>query len=447
MLAALIFSAGAQAQCYVNFNYSQNAGTTAVAFNIDSLIDSGSGLLGSPTLLWNMGDGTSDSGTSFTHTYAAPGVYVVCVTMSDAVTHCNVTQCDTIVVDSPSIRGCGTVIDFNHTDSLFSFSTSNYGVAPFTYNWTRGGVAFSTDPSPTAIIGGSLVEVCVSVTDSTGCIAYNCVYVIDSATAPACSAYIGYTHTDSLYTFTASLLGTTPASYLWTYLGVPVDSNTTFSMVINSPAAGTAATVCLDVTTASGCHADNCVTIIDTTGMAACQAYFALYPDTAAGDSTYYGYNLSTGSYGSNILWSFGDGSTSTSPFPSHTYAAPGFYIVCLSVGTPGTSCYSTYCDSSFYVVRALMPMGVLNILPPAGIKNVASGAGIEIYPNPANSELNIQSAARIDQARITAADGQLVYSSRSSATKINISGFAPGIYILELSSAGQVTRLKFAKD
>lgn len=45
-------------------------------------------------------------------------------------------------------------------------------------------------------------------------------------------------------------------------------------------------------------------------------------------------------------FWDFGDGTTSTDPFPSHTYATPGFYSVCYTVtGFNGVECCtSTQC-------------------------------------------------------------------------------------------------------
>lgn len=39
--------------------------------------------------------------------------------------------------------------------------------------------------------------------------------------------------------------------------------------------------------------------------------------------------NTSSGEY-TSLLWDFGDGATSTEPTPTHTYAAPGDYLVTL---------------------------------------------------------------------------------------------------------------------
>ncbi|MDP1622122.1 MAG: PKD domain-containing protein [Bacteroidales bacterium] len=46
--------------------------------------------------------------------------------------------------------------------------------------------------------------------------------------------------------------------------------------------------------------------------------------------------------------WNFGDGMTSTLMNPSHTFTGPGLYIVTLSIGAPGTTCYNTMSQSVY---------------------------------------------------------------------------------------------------
>lgn len=57
--------------------------------------------------------------------------------------------------------------------------------------------------------------------------------------------------------------------------------------------------------------------------------------------------NTSTSSMFGTIIstsWDFGDGSQSTMSNPVHSYAAPGYYQVCLAIQT-SDSCWSSYCD------------------------------------------------------------------------------------------------------
>jgi|GEM_PF-393997 len=70
-------------------------------------------------------------------------------------------------------------------------------------------------------------------------------------------------------------------------------------------------------------------------------------------------------------LWSFGDGTTSTEQNPVHVYPEQGYYTVTLTIGTPGTNCYSTIwqtpyvwgdstggaCQAAFFAVPDSMNM------------------------------------------------------------------------------------------
>ncbi len=52
---------------------------------------------------------------------------------------------------------------------------------------------------------------------------------------------------------------------------------------------------------------------------------------------------------GTTRFWSFGDGSSSTLMNPVHVYAQPGYYIVSLTIGDLGTTCYDSI-SSTIYV-------------------------------------------------------------------------------------------------
>jgi hypothetical protein len=68
-------------------------------------------------------------------------------------------------------------------------------------------------------------------------------------------------------------------------------------------------------------------------------AGFAASPSSNGGPLTITFHNASSGQF-TGLLWDFGDGVTSTDPNPSHTYSAPGEYLVTLTLtgGIDGTS-------------------------------------------------------------------------------------------------------------
>lgn len=98
-------------------------------------------------------------------------------------------------------------------------------------------------------------------------------------------------------------------------------------------------------TSTFACFDYHCDTFIF--GNVACMADFWAFPDGL--DVEFF--NASWGSYDS-LIWDFGDGAYSNDTMPSHTYASPGFYSVCLSLfDTSGSlcdsTCYQLYVDSS----------------------------------------------------------------------------------------------------
>lgn len=447
------------AQCSVGISYQQALNSISVTFTADSVIDRGNGLSGAPNFYWTFSNGTTVTGQQVTEQpYLINGgqaTYMACLTMRDSLTGCNVTVCDTVIVGSNANGNCGTSITYTNTDSFYTFTSANTGIAPYTYAWSVNGQSAGTSATfNTTIIdslSGSYTEVCVNVTDSSGCVATNCAYIGNNSQSN-CNVYAVYTNHDSLYNFTASYIGVAPAVYQWSYNNTPAGSTDSITLVLDSANLyPNGVAVCVTMTDANGCVATSCAAVSDTftAGNAPCQANFVITTDSLNGDTlgNYYGYNLSTGNYGSDILWSFGDGTTSTDPYPVHNYTNPGIYIVCLTIGIPGTSCYSTYCDSSFYVSRSMILMHSLTILNASGINQVSSSPAIGIYPNPVYDELNITGAARIEQERIFNIAGQKVFEAKAANNKADVSKLSPGVYILEVISNGIISRTKFVKS
>ncbi|MCW3125991.1 MAG: hypothetical protein JWO03_1649 [Bacteroidetes bacterium] len=447
LLVSCLFSGALSAQCYAYFSYTLNPGSTSVMFYVDS---SSAGALNYPVYSWTFGDGTFNWGSQVAHTYNSAGSKTVCLTMSDTVNHCTFTTCDTVRMTSGAI--CSAVIGYTNVDSVYSFHAVGTGPLPYTYSWMVNGQIVSTSATPTLTFPPSNPlphNVCLTVVDNAGCTSSACTVIYDSTqNASACSTYASVSSIDSFYTFTASHLGFNPLTYSWyngnTFLG----STASVSTVLDSAALAAGVSICVTVTDVSNCTSSDCATLSNTTGGVGCQAYFVIYPDTTNGPLGYYmGSNQSSGSFGSNVLWDFGDGSTSTNPYPSHTYATAGQYTVCLTVGTPGTSCYDTYCDSSFYAYKTASGlMTHLTIAAATGINDVNANSAFSIYPNPVNDKLTINAKENIENERIFNIGGQLLFE-RKSGNEINVSKFSAGIYILELTSGGVSSRTKFAKE
>lgn len=65
-------------------------------FNFAGFVNSDP-VVGVASWCWDFGDGTAGSGQNVSHTYASPGSYQVCLTISDNCGGCTATKCETVV--------------------------------------------------------------------------------------------------------------------------------------------------------------------------------------------------------------------------------------------------------------------------------------------------------------------------------------------------------------
>lgn len=135
-----------------------------------------------------------------------------------------------------------------------------------------------------------------------------------------------------------------------------------------------------------------------------CSAYFTISPDTAPG--YWIGHNLAEGVQPLTYIWNWGDGSsTSTGPTPSHTYASPGYYNICLSI-TDATGCSATYCDSSTYLFRGSSSSSIVTVNFVVGstvglFENSLVENSISVHPNPARSFFIVDGLAEGDKLSV----------------------------------------------
>jgi len=148
--------------------------------------------------------------------------------------------------------------------------------------------------------------------------------------------------------------------------------------------------------------------------------------------------NTSTGNI-VNYLWDFGDGNTSTNPYPQHTYAAQGNYTICLTISD--ANCTKTFCDTT----NVLKSGGIISIevIPPVATNVIDNNNNLEkevlVYPNPTKGRLNIELNSTYTKLKVNVKNalGQLVSSNfYKSAHNIvlDIKG-DKGIYFVEIFS------------
>lgn len=175
------------------------------------------------------------------------------------------------------------------------------------------------------------------------------------------------------------------------------------------------------------------------------QAYDSLQGPSPYEVWVYYGNNI-----GGTYLWDFGDGTTSTDPYPTHTYAGNGPYELCLTISAFG--CTDTYCDTVMIDPNGILIPGqdgssgfTINIFNSnaVGVEEVELIEDINIFPNPSNGvfELMLESkehvAATIElmdlSGRAVMVD-QIQINGGANRIGVQQQGLGAGTYLLRLS-------------
>ncbi|WP_417611625.1 PKD domain-containing protein [Owenweeksia hongkongensis] len=113
-------------------------GQTTSALNV-SFIDSS---VNATSIVWDFGDGTTDTATNPTHTYAAPGYYTVCQTVMDICT--STTTCETIGVCLDT-----AISKFSYSDTLNTIWLISNAQNANSILWDFGDGNLSTNLNPT----------------------------------------------------------------------------------------------------------------------------------------------------------------------------------------------------------------------------------------------------------------------------------------------------------
>lgn len=129
--------------------------------------------------------------------------------------------------------------------------------------------------------------------------------------------------------------------------------------------------------------------------------------------------------------WDFGDGTPMASDTnPVHTYAQPGRYRVCLTVGNTYGS--NTYCRDVFIGITA------------TGATENETVEGLLFMPNPAQGGTTLYISDAIDAAwgelLLFDALGRLALRARlqGQLTELNLEGLSPGVYGAQVLRAGR---------
>ena len=252
-----------------------------------------------------------------TVTYNNAGTFNVSLTVSNSQGNNTKTVNNYItVLEAP-------IADFDYTVNQLTVDFENLSSNATSYAWTfgDGGTSTLTNPIHTYAEDG-IYTVTLTATNSCGSDVF--VQIIEIITLPLADFFADITEgCDPIEIDFVNLSSSNSESFSWSFPGGSPPTSTAFEPTIVYETPGTY-NVSLTVSNEAG---DNTFTITN---------YITVLPQPVAEFSyTANGVQVtfsSIGSMGDTYEWEFGDGQTSTSPNPVHTYATSGTYQVILTV-------------------------------------------------------------------------------------------------------------------
>ena len=198
-------------------------------------------------------------------------------------------------------------------------------------------------------------------------------------------------------------------------------------------------TVCMSITTSDSCTSWFCDQVtVDCLGQQSnCQAEFIVVDDSVSQCPTFQFYDMSTSTFTiGEWYYDFGDGTSSQSKNPSHTFLSNGTYTVCLYT-TSADSCTSSYCET--ITVNCLAGIIDLNEFE------------MNVSPNPASNSLSLNLGQTMGiNYRIFGLNGQVYDSGERMSEvqhKFDISTLSKGMYLLEVIVDDHREIIRFIKE
>lgn len=435
------------ASCAACFNMTQTAPNTATFTSCST------GGVGPYTYMWDFSGpgGGGVQGDAVEHVFPGIGQYTVCLNITDA-EGCMDVLCQEVYVDEEGnlsydvpndCQACVAISQTQGAGGLTPWSVDltscSSGTAPMLVEWSLPDGSWTNGPSTTYTTNApGMLLFCATITAGNGCTSTACdsVWFDDN----------GWAHTNPIY---------------FDCLQIPNGPNVQ-GTPCSDPATGITGTwnaSCECITEPIDCQA----------GFWVIQAYEG---DSLNGIVTPIPYelwvwNLSSGTSPFQFLWSFGDGTTSTDPFPTHIYAESGPYLLCLTM-TDAMGCTSTSCDTVSIdgngLSGGMAPVGggaragftirVMNQLP-TGMDQRRTFTDIRQWPNPVSETLNLRfDTEQRGHLEISVIDmnGRVVLSANTriaagtNQVEVATSTLPAGMYTLRLGEGATTLSFRFVK-
>jgi len=348
--------------CDASFEYSETAYPLTYLFLADQ----------SPNIVqyyfWDFGDGNTASSTfDAANTYAAPGIYTVCLTI-ETFDNCTSTTCtDVEITDGyEPPNDCETLFTYNFTssDSLTFYGWvdgDTLDIASIDYTWDVSGLPIDFNQSFSIFVDDNTspgFPLCLTTTitylDGTVCTSSSCDDIDLTNNPYSCPIAFNMEADpmDSLtYSFAAEYINpNTLQSIEWDFGdgNSSTEISPTHTYVVADSAIVCVTISSINTFTGIVCTNTTCLPIFVDTNVPTppsiddCSAYYIYNGNTNSG-AVGFTPILSLFNFNTEYFWDFGDGTTDTISTPFHMFPADGMYNVCLTI--TNDSCSTTYCE------------------------------------------------------------------------------------------------------
>jgi len=305
---------------------------------------------------WDFGDGSTATGQVVSHTFPGTNTgYAVCLTTTgngpDG-TSCTYTSCQEVYIYIPG--PCESYFwyypDSTNMGYTFEGGSINNQIDSWVWDFGDGTTATGQVVSHIFADPAAVYNVCLTTTgidNGEVCTYVSCQDVYIYNPSPCENYFEAYTNDDNTYYFSGHLFSGAPAEYFWDF----GDGNTATGQQVTHTFENATApyNVCLTTIVYNAgtdtCSSTSCQPVFPGGGGSSCIAVMSAIPDSTA--YTWYFSDLSQGEHGFRF-WDFGDGEQSSEANPVHTYAAPGIYIACLTIGDSLNNCWDQTCQEIF---------------------------------------------------------------------------------------------------
>ncbi|HEY3387200.1 MAG TPA: PKD domain-containing protein [Saprospiraceae bacterium] len=430
-------------ECHAQFTWEQIPGTLQIHFHSTSTSQ-----YDITSYSWNFGDGHFGDGDDPYHTYEEPGVYVVCLLITDA-SGCVSDICHEVHVEEPE-SDCHAAFTWD-IDSLtvhfFSQSTSEHEIISTTWHFGDGGTGDGTNPIHIYDQPGVYV-VCIRIEDNTGCVSELCHEVHVGVGEEECHAQFTWEQIPGTLQIHFNSTSTSQydiTSYSWNFGDGHFGDNNDPYHTYEEP--GTY-TVCLLIMDAHGCVSDIChQVVVQPISSGECNANFSFEQNDEG--VVFFNNNSTGGTDHTTWFWDFDDGETSTEENPHHVYEEPGIYTVCLTMADSTLNCSDQFCLTMTYGLQWEESHYDASRTPRETAANNTKSPNQDLgtirYTNPVADELvisyvlKVASPVNIELFDLTGyrliADYATMTSEGQHQTSLDVSHLQPGVYFLAITT------------